>query len=129
MPMFQTMQWLAAALALAGALSFFSGRVRTQMSRKTGWIIVAGGALLLSASSWFIFDVNRGGTLLQRRHGWPKIYSWECISPECTSHVPSFQLAFFLGNSFVYAAGLVLVWTVIAILLSLVAKRRSSSRP
>jgi len=127
--MFQTMQWLATALALAGALSLFSSQIRTQMSRETGWITVAAGALLLSASSWFIFDVNRGGMLLQRRHGWPKMYSWECISPECSSHVPSFEVIFFLGNSFVYAAGLLVVWTLIAILRSLLSRQRASGSP
>ena len=114
--MFQTMQWLAAALAFAAALSFFSARVRARMSRKKCWFMLAAGAMFSSGLSWFIFDVNRGGTLLQRRHGWPKPYSSECISPECGSHGPSFEAVFFLGNSFVYAALLILCWTLLGLI-------------
>ena len=80
---------------------------------------MAAGGTLLSAASWRVTSERMGGTLLQRLHGWPKVYSFECISPECDGRGPSFSLLFFLGNSFVHAAGLILCWTAVAILAAL----------
>ena len=114
---------LLSALGIAAVVHLLWSATREYLPARRAWIAIALGALVLSAASWFVAEERRGGTLLQLRHGWPKFYSLECLSPECTW---SWNLdpIFFLGNSFFYGAGLVLAWTLLAALLALVRGQR-----
>jgi hypothetical protein len=80
---------------------------------------------MLSAASWFIVEERFGGTLFQRFRGWPKTFGFECLSPECEDAGPRVTLTYFVGNSFFYMAGLLLLWTLIAILLAPADRPRS----
>ncbi len=116
MPMFDTIMLLVAALGFAAAACLFSPRARARLGKGSGWAVLAAAALSLSGASWFLAEEHMGGTLLHRRHGWPKVFSMQCLSPECVSQGPTFDALYFLGNSFAYAAPLVLAWTLLALI-------------
>jgi len=126
MPFSETFACLIVALLLAGIIALAWPATRRYLVRRSAWATIVAGGLLLSAASWFISEERIGGTLLQRSHGWPKPYSGECLSPECPEQGPGINLLYFLGNSFVYVAGLLLLWTLISILLTLRDSRRSA---
>jgi hypothetical protein len=126
MPIDQTVFVLLVALAFAWLAGFVSPPVRRHLANRRAWAAIAIGGIVLSAASWFIAEEGIRGTLLQRGHGWPKPYSGECLSPECPERGPGINLLYFLGNSFVYVAGLLLVWTSIAIFLALSTRKRNT---
>ena len=129
MPTFQTAFLLFAAGAIAWLLSLLLPGMRAYLLHRGAWAAIAAGAAILSAASWFITEERMGGTLLQRLHGWPKPFSWECLSVECASPGPSFVLRFFIGNSFAHAAGLLALWTLTALLLVLLGGRAGTPSP
>jgi hypothetical protein len=109
---------LAAAMGMAWLAGFVSPSAKRFLYRRAAWATIAIGGLMLSAASWFIFEERFGGTLFQRFRGWPKTFGFECLSAECEVLGPKIKLIYFLGNSFFYIAGLLLLWTLIAILLA-----------
>jgi hypothetical protein len=129
MPTYEAAFLLFAAGGIAWVLSLLLPAVRGYLLHRGAWAAIAIGAAISSAASWFITEERMGGTLLQRLHGWPKPFSWECLSVECTSPGPSFVLRFFIGNSFAYAAGLLMLWVLTALLLVLLGRRSGSPRP
>jgi hypothetical protein len=52
------------------------------------------------------------------RHGWPKPYYFERVDWEGGSRSGGVEPLYFLGNSLVYAAALLLLWTFAALFLS-----------
>jgi hypothetical protein len=116
--MYQAISILVAAMAVAWIVSLVSQAAKRHLTNRRAWAAIGAGGMGLSAASWFVTEERMGGTLLWRLHGSPKVFSWECLSAECTSRGPSFTLLYFLGNSFFYAAGLLLLWTLIAVVLS-----------
>ena len=109
---------ILSALGIAAFVDLLWPAAGKYLPTRVGWAATAAGAMVLSAASWFVTEERMGGTVLQLRHGWPKFYSLECIALECPWDW-SFEWVHFLGNSFFYGAGLVLAWTLVAIMLAL----------
>ena len=116
---------LTGSLAIAALVARLCPAARKYLPTRIGWAAAAIGAMILSGVSWFVTEERMGGTLLKLRHGWPKFYSLECLSPECTSRW-HFDIFFFLGNSFFHGAALVLVWTLIAAMLAFFNRKSST---
>ena len=109
---------LLGALGIAAVAHLLWPATRKYLRTRRAWLAISLGALVLSAASWFVSEEHGGGTLLQLRHGWPKFYSFECLSLECTWSWDVDPI-FFLGNSFFYGAGLVLAWTLVVAVLAI----------
>lgn len=126
MPMKDAFSLLFAAVGIAWLTAFLLPATRRYLHDRRAWAAVAAGAAIFSAASWLLTEERMGGTLLWRQHGWPKTFSMECLSVECETTSSGFSLLYFVGNSFPYAATLLVLWTLVAAIRALLGGRRDA---
>jgi hypothetical protein len=109
MPMAQTILIFATALLAAAIATLLAREVRADLLRLSLWAWLSLAAMILSALSWFHANTRDSGTGTSQDHGWPKPFHFQWSSWEDSTTHAAFDLIYFLGNSLVYLAVLLLL--------------------
>ncbi|HYG49215.1 MAG TPA: hypothetical protein VD846_14885 [Allosphingosinicella sp.] len=126
MPLHHTIGLIAAAALLALVAAAFVPRLRRDLRRPAFWAGLIAIACLPSAASALVARTGHAGTGFVTRHGWPKPFWFDHLR-ETGERFASFEPLYFAGNVLVYAAILLVAWTLWRILPSLKGRGVSSA--
>lgn len=108
MPMHQAIILFLAALILAGIAAAAVRPLRSGLVRPMLWILMIAAAA--SGISALVSSRRHSGTGFTTSFGWPKPFYFRYLD-EAGRQSDGFSLIYFLGNSLVFAALLLIVWT------------------
>jgi hypothetical protein len=108
--MYQIMPLVFAALVVALAASTRVAQLRTDLFRPRFWVILAAAGSLLSLASLFYGETGHAGTGLVTRYGWPKPFYF-ITYPEFGAALEGWSFIYFIGNTSLYGALLLIGWT------------------
>lgn len=111
MPMHQTIAAFAASALIAFLVAAFVPRLKGELRRPDSWLALIALAAAASAASALVAETGHAGTGFVTRHGWPKPFWFDTVR-ETGERFASFEPLYFAGNMLVYAAVLLVAWTV-----------------
>ncbi len=110
MPMHQAISLFVAALAIAGIAAFVVRSERSALSRLTVSIVILAMAGAASGLSALVAYTRHSGTGFTTSFGWPKPFYFHYLD-EAGRRSEGWSVVYFLGNSLVFAAVLLILWT------------------
>jgi hypothetical protein len=110
MPSFQIMLLVLGGLFLALSASVRVAQLRADLARPLFWVILAAWASLSSFASLIYGKTGHVGTGLITRYGWPKPFYF-ITYPEVGAAMEGCGFIYFVGNTLLHGAVLLLVWT------------------
>jgi hypothetical protein len=110
MPMFEAIGMFAVILLVAVVRAAFQPPLARQMRRPTFWLSLFAVSTALSAASGLAAATRHSGTGFTTSYGWPKPFYFRFLS-ESGDVTNGWSVIYFVGNSLVYAAVLLVLWT------------------
>jgi hypothetical protein len=107
--MYQIMPLVFAALLVALLVSTRVAQLRADLARPRFWVILAASGSLPSLASLFYGKTGHAGTGLVTRYGWPKPFYF-ITYPEFGAAIEGWSFIYFIGNTSLYGAALLLGW-------------------
>lgn len=109
MPMYQIMPLVITALFATLAASIGIVRLRADLAKPLFWVVLGASASVLSLCSLFHGKTGHAGTGFVTRYGWPKPFYF-ITNPEVGAAIEGWGFIYFIANTSVYSAVLVIMW-------------------
>ena len=111
MPMYQAITFFLLALAIAGAAAALVPRLRPGLAKPIPWLVMLALGAAASAASALVSATRHSGTGFTTSHGWPKPFYFRYLG-ETGSQSDGLSVLYFLGNTLVFTAALLVLWTI-----------------
>jgi len=111
MPMYQALAIFLGVVLFSAVCAAFVERLRTDLFGPMFWgLLLATSAVISFASAWRE-KTRHSGTGLTTEYGWPKPFHFRYAS-EAGALNYDWEPIYFVGNSLIFAAGLLVLWTL-----------------
>jgi hypothetical protein len=111
MPMYQALTIFLAAVVISAVGAAFIESLKSDLLRPNFWLVLLPLAALTSAISILVASTRHAGTGFTTSYGWPKPFYFRYLT-EAGEQSSGWQSTYFLGNSLVFAGGLLILWTL-----------------